>query len=228
MDAIIQIATERGLFVVEDNAQSQGAAYGGKLTGSFGHLNGTSFYPSKNLGALGDAGAITTNDQELALKCRTFRNYGSQKRYYNEVRGVNSRLDEVQAAILNVKLKYLPGWNRQRSDRADLYQAMLQGIGDLILPQIAENASSVFHLYVIRTRFRDSLQAYLAEKGIGTLIYYPVPPHLQQAYQDLGYKKGDFPVAEEISQTCLSLPLYVDLSQDQIAAVCDAVKSFFR
>ena len=228
MDAIMEIAKRHNLYVVEDNAQAQGATYNGKIAGSFGDINGTSFYPGKNLGALGDAGAITTNNEELARKAQTFRNYGSQKKYYNEVIGQNSRLDELQAAILSVKLPKLMNWTEDRVKAAKIFDQELQGVGDIILPQVAEGASHVYHLYVIRTKQRDALQNFLTEKGIGTLIHYPVPPHLQQAYQHFGYKKGDFPISEELAATCLSLPMYPGLQEDQIKMVCKAIKQFFN
>lgn len=227
MDKIMDFANRNSLFVIEDNAQSHLATYNGKLTGSFGQINGTSFYPSKNLGALGDAGAITTNDENLALKIKTLRNYGSQKRYYNEVIGVNSRLDEVQAGILDVKLKYLQVWTAERQLLASYYHEFLAGVGDLFLPFTAKNATHVYHLFVVQTNFRDQLQKYLTEKQIGTLIHYPIPPHLQEAYQHLGYKKGDFPIAEKLANTCLSLPLYVGLTKDQVFEVCQEIKAFF-
>lgn len=227
METIMQIARKHNLFVVEDNAQAHGAQYDENLTGSFGHINATSFYPTKNLGALGDAGALTTNDSELARKAATFRNYGSSKRYYNEVQGINSRLDEWQAAVLNLKLNYLPAWTKERQILATLYLAHLQGVGDLILPQLADKATCVYHLFVIRTSRRDALQQYLQRKNIGTLIHYPIPPHLQQAYQELGYHKGAYPVAEDMAATCLSLPLYVGLQENQVAYICDQIKLFF-
>jgi dTDP-4-amino-4,6-dideoxygalactose transaminase len=207
MDAIMHLANKYDLYVVEDNAQSQGAMYNGKLAGSFGHINGTSFYPGKNLGAYGDAGAITTNNKELFNKACTIRNYGSSKKYYNEIKGINSRLDELQAGFLSIKLNHLPNWNTQRIHIAQLYHQLLSGVGDLILPELATGATSVFHLFVVRTQRRDALQQFLTEKGIGTLIHYPLPPHLQEAYKDLNYTTGDFPIAEEIANTCLSLPV---------------------
>lgn len=227
MDEIMRIAQKHNLYVVEDNAQSQGATYNGKVTGSFGDINGTSFYPGKNLGALGDAGAITTNNEELALKAQTLRNYGSQKKYYNEVIGHNSRLDELQAAILSVKLPRLMEWTEERITVADHYQKHLQNVGDIILPELASGASHVYHLYVIRTKKRDELQAFLNNNGIGTLIHYPVPPHLQKAYNHFGYQKGAFPIAEELAETCLSLPMYPGLTEEQIIQICDIIKQFF-
>jgi dTDP-4-amino-4,6-dideoxygalactose transaminase len=171
MDAIMQIAKKHKLFVIEDNAQAHLATSNGQLTGSFGHINGTSFYPGKNLGALGDAGAVTTNDGALAGKAKILRNYGSQKKYYNEVIGFNMRLDECQAAFLSVKLKYISAWTSERKKIAAHYDNALKNAGDLILPKIAPGCTHVYHLYVIRTKKRDALQQYLQENGVGTLIH---------------------------------------------------------
>jgi dTDP-4-amino-4,6-dideoxygalactose transaminase len=227
MDAIMAIAKKYHLFVIEDNAQSQGATFNGKITGSFGDINGTSFYPGKNLGAYGDAGAITSDSEELIQKAFTIRNYGSNKKYYNEIKGINSRLDELQAGFLSVKLPHLNNWNKQRQDIAAQYTSELVGAGDVITPVIANNATSVFHLYVIRTEKRDALQQFLTEQGVGTLIHYPLPPHLQQAYQDLNYKKGDFTLAEKIADTCLSLPIYPGLTSGEVSFICETIKKFF-
>ena len=227
MEAISAIARRYNLYVIEDNAQAQGALYKGKLTGSWGDINGTSFYPGKNLGALGDGGAITTNNAELANKAGVLRNYGSQKKYYNEVIGFNMRLDECQAAFLSIKLKHLAKWTAQRQQIADWYQEALQNVSGVVLPAVAKDATHVYHLYVIRVKERDALQKLLAEKEIGTLIHYPVPPHLQQAYQHLGYKKGDFPIAEEIADTCLSLPLWPGMTKEHVQTVANAIESFF-
>lgn len=224
MGAIMKIAEKHGLYVVEDNAQAQGASYNGKPAGSFGQINGTSFYPGKNLGALGDAGAVTTNDALLAQKVKVLRNYGSQKKYYNEVIGYNMRLDELQAAFLSVKLKYLEEWTRQRQEIACYYNEALKGVGDLVLPVTAAGCTHVYHLYVVRTSKRDALRQHLEANGIGTMIHYPVPPHLQEAYIDLGYAKGSFPVAEEIAETCLSLPIWPGMAVDHVAAIADAIK----
>ena len=226
MVEIMDIATRHGLSVVEDNAQAQGAAFAGQLTGSFGHVNGTSFYPSKNLGALGDAGAITTNDAGLAQKVRVLRNYGSSQKYYNEVVGYNSRLDELQAALLRVKLPELPEWTRQRQQIAARYDQHLAGIANLHLPAVAEGATHVYHLYVVHTPHRAALQQHLTAEGIGTLIHYPVPPHLQQAYQSMHLPAGRFPIAEELAATCLSLPLWPGMTEAHVAAVAAAIRSF--
>ena len=227
MEAIMAIAKKYNLYVIEDNAQSQGATYKGKITGSWGHCNGTSFYPGKNLGALGDGGAVTTNDADLARRVSVIRNYGSEKKYFNEVKGINSRLDELQAAFLLIKLKKLTEDNAKRVEAAKLYDELLAGVGDLVLPQIAQDATSVFHLYVIRSKRRDELQAYLSENSVGTMIHYPIPPHLQQAYEDLGYKKGDFPIAEEIAGTGLSLPVSPYVTKNQIKKIATLIKYFF-
>ncbi|WP_413666215.1 DegT/DnrJ/EryC1/StrS family aminotransferase [Mucilaginibacter sp. Mucisp86] len=227
MDAIMQIAAQNNLFVIEDNAQAQGCTYNEQLTGSFGHINATSFYPTKNLGAYGDAGALTTNDVGLAHKVNLLRNYGSEKKYYNEVIGLNSRLDELQAAFLSVKLKYLNGWIDERRKIAEAYFEQLAGISELILPAIASGAEHVYHLYVVRTSKRDALEKHLNNHGIGTGIHYPVPAHLQKAYSHLGYQKGDFPIAEELAETCLSLPLNPGMSDEEIEYVCKTIKKFY-
>lgn len=227
MDTIMAIAQKHNLWVVEDNAQAQGASFKGKLTGSFGHANGTSFYPGKNLGALGDAGAVTTSDVALDKAIRTFRNYGSQQKYYNEIRGINSRLDELQAAVLKVKLPHLNAWNAERQQIAAWYNQRLSDITAITTPKVAQEATHVYHLYVIRCPERDQLQAYLNQHGIGTLIHYPLPPHLQDAYKDLGYQPGDFPLAEQIAQTVLSLPMYPGLNERKIDYVCETIRAFF-
>lgn len=228
MDKIMHIAQKHNLFVIEDNAQAQGTTYKGKKSGSFGHINATSFYPGKNLGALGDAGAITTNNELLYNKAKTIRNYGSQKKYFNEIKGINSRLDELQAAFLSVKLKYLDEWNTERNQIAKWYFEYLKEIPEIILPYIHPDCTSNFHLFVIRTEKRDELQEYLNKHQIGTLIHYPIPPHLQQAYKELGYKKGAFPIAEKIAETCLSLPMYPGLSKEDIEYIATTIKQFFK
>lgn len=224
MDSIMTIAKENNLFVIEDNAQSHMSSYSGKLTGSFGDINGTSFYPGKNLGALGDAGAITTNNESLALKVKTLRNYGSSVKYYNEEIGYNNRLDELQAAFLRVKLNYLEEWTKKRKEIAKWYEESLSYRNDLILPFTYEKANHVYHLFVVRTQNRDKLQKQLENKGIQTMIHYPVPPHLQLAYKHLGYIEGDFPIAEEISKTCLSLPLWPGMSENVVSYICENIE----
>jgi dTDP-4-amino-4,6-dideoxygalactose transaminase len=226
MEEIMEIAKQHNLFVIEDNAQSHGALFKNKITGSWGHINATSFYPGKNLGALGDAGAITTDDEALALKVNSLRNYGSQKKYYNSIIGHNMRLDECQAAFLSIKLKYLNEWTSQRQQIAKWYNEKLNHIAHLILPKTHQSATHVYHLYVVRTRHRDKLQQHLASRQIGTLIHYPIPPHLQEAYQFLNYKKGDFPIAETVADTCLSLPMWPGMTEDMVKYICDAINTF--
>ena len=227
MDAIMGVAAKHELFVIEDNAQAQGAAWNGKITGSFGHINATSFYPGKNLGALGDAGAVTTNDEELAEKAVMLRNYGSEKKYHHAVVGYNMRLDECQAAFLSIKLKYLHEWTAQRRQIAQWYNEALKDIEYLILPQVAEGASHVYHLYVVRTKQRNALQEHLHKNEIGTLIHYPIPVHLQQAYGDLGFQKGSFLIAEEIAETCLSLPIWPGMKENEVGYIINTIKKFF-
>jgi dTDP-4-amino-4,6-dideoxygalactose transaminase len=227
MDDMMSLAKSKSLYVIEDNAQSQGAAFRGRKTGSFGILNATSFYPGKNLGAMGDAGAITSNDANASRKVRMIGNYGSVQKYKHEIQGQNSRLDEFQAAVLSAKLKYLSSWNIERRKIAANYSEALSGAGDLILPEVAQGADHVYHLYVVRTRRRDELQTYLTENGVETLIHYPLPIHLQGAYQQMGYVKGDFPIAEEIAETCLSLPLFPGLSEEMQSYVTDLIKKFY-
>lgn len=228
MTEIMALAKQYNLHVVEDNAQSQGAEFDGGLTGSFGAVNGTSFYPGKNLGALGDAGAVTTNDADLAQKVRVLRNYGSQQKYYNEVVGYNSRLDELQASVLRVKLNYLPEWTRQRQQVAAWYDQHLVGIPDLRLPMVAPGATHVYHLYVVHTPHRAALQQHLTAQGIGTLIHYPVPPHRQQAYANMQLPAGAFPIAEELAATCLSLPMWPGMTEEHVVAVAAAIRSFSK
>ena len=228
MQSVMALAKKHGLFVVEDNAQAHGAAWEDQRTGSFGHANATSFYPGKNLGALGDAGAVTTNDSELARQIKMLRNYGSEIKYHNEVVGYNKRLDEMQAAFLSVKLKHLETWTARRQAVADQYLSGLEGVGDLILPVTQPNATHVYHLFVIRTNYRDDLAKYLNENGIGTLIHYPIPPHMQRCYANLGHKKGDFPIAEDLANTVLSLPIWPGMGQKQIDLVVDVIMDFFN
>jgi dTDP-4-amino-4,6-dideoxygalactose transaminase len=218
MDPINEIARNHGLKVIEDSAQAQGARYKGRRTGALGDAAGHSFYPGKNLGAFADAGAVTTNDPELADRVRTLRNYGSRQKYHYEVQGINSRLDELQAAFLRVKLRYLDAWNSRRSDIAAQYQAGLSA-AVCTLPIIPAWATSAWHLFVIRHPERDALQAKLAAAGIGTIIHYPVPPHRSQAYPG----SWDLPLADELAATVLSLPIGPHLTADQVAAVIAAI-----
>jgi dTDP-4-amino-4,6-dideoxygalactose transaminase len=214
MDPIMAIAQKHGLKVIEDDAQAQGARYKGRRTGSLGHAAGHSFYPGKNLGAFGDGGAITTDDPALADRVRTLRNYGSRKKYYNDLKGYNSRLDEMQAAFLRVKLKKLDEWNQRRAKIAAQFQQKLRVAG-LTLPHVPSWAEPVWHLYVVQHERRDALQQKLTEAGIGTLIHYPVPPHLSGAYADMKLPDGSFPIAEKLSRTVLSLPMGPHLTPAQ-------------
>lgn len=228
MKKIMALARKNGLAVVEDNAQAHGATFEGKATGSWGDVNGTSFYPGKNLGALGDGGAVTTDDEEIAQKIKMLRNYGSQVKYENEVIGYNMRLDELQAAFLSVKLKHLAEWTQLRQQAAQWYNETLYGVGDLILPSVHAKASHVYHQYVVRTKNRNELQKFLQGKGIGTMIHYPIPPHLQRAYSSLSYRKESFPIAEELADTVLSLPIWPGISNKQLDWVSSTIKSFFK
>ena len=224
MDPIMSIARERGLKVIEDSAQAQGARYKGRRTGSLGHAAGHSFYPGKNLGAFSDAGAVTTSDAELADRIRTLRNYGSKKKYHNEIKGFNSRMDELQAAFLRVKLGKLDEWNARRRGVAAIYQAELSGIMNLAPPFVPKWAEPVWHLFVLRHPKRDALQQKLAVADIGTLIHYPVPPHLSGAYSDGQWLRGSFPIAEELSDTVLSLPMGPHLTQELAGDVAGKVR----
>ncbi len=228
MDKIMDIALRNKLFVVEDNAQAHLAKFNGKLTGTYGHINATSFYPSKNIGAIGEAGCITTMDDDLSEFSKTFRNYGSKEKYYCDIIGSNSRLDEVQAAILNVKLKHIQSWNKERQKIAKRYDQLLSKNIQITIPYVNTKANHVYHLYVIKTFKRDQLKQYLNQKGVETSIHYPVPPHLQKAYAHLGYKKSDFPIAEELANSALSLPIYPGLKDKSIIYICDLINEFFK
>lgn len=225
MDEIVSICKKHNLRLVEDCAQSHGACFNGKMTGSFGDIGCFSFYPSKNLGAFGDGGAITTNDPDLNLACRTFRNYGSQKRYYNEVVGTNSRLDELQAGLLRVRLSHLNELTEEKIKIAEKYNKCLSN-PKIKLPSIAKGATCVWHQYVISCNERDRLIKYLDDKGIGTIIHYPIPPHLQECYKCLGYKEGDFPITEQLAKTVLSIPMYNGMTEEEQEYVIDALNKF--
>jgi dTDP-4-amino-4,6-dideoxygalactose transaminase len=226
MDPILDIAHQHNLRVIEDAAQAHGARYKGRFAGALGDAAGWSFYPGKNLGAFGDGGAITTNDGELADKIRMLRNYGSRVKYYNEVKGFNSRLDPLQAAFLSVKLRHLEEWNACRRVIVREYLAGLSNVPDLVVPYVPEWAEPVWHLFVVRHPQRDALQQHLHAADIGTLIHYPVPPHLSLAYQDAGWREGRFPLAEQLAQSVLSLPMGPHLSTDACESVIDEVARF--
>lgn len=225
MKPIMEIARKHDLKVIEDCAQSHGACFDGQMTGTFGDIGCFSFYPSKNLGAFGDGGAIVTNDDDLAQKARVFRNYGSEKRYYNQVVGTNSRLDEIQAGLLRIRLSHL---SELTEERERLCRKYLREINNPLikLPILREGATRVWHQFVVRCEKRDELMHYLEEKGIGTIIHYPVPPHLAEAYQYLGYGKGTLPITEHYADTVLSLPLYNGMTEEEQDYVICAMNQF--
>jgi len=222
MGPINEIARKHGLKVIEDAAQAHGARYRDQRVGSLGDAAGWSFYPTKNLAAYGDAGAVTTNDDELADRVRLLRNYGSKSKYYNEEKGINSRLDELQAALLRVRLKHLDEWNARRAKIAAMY---LEGLREtsLQLPAVCEGADPVWHLFVVRSKRRDELQKYLKTKGINTLVHYPVPPHLQLAYEDSGHLRT-YPISEAIHREVLSLPMGPHLNESDVARIAQAIQ----
>jgi dTDP-4-amino-4,6-dideoxygalactose transaminase len=222
MDPILEIARKNGLKVLEDGAQAHGARYKGKRLGAHGDVVAWSFYPGKNLGAFGDGGAITTDDAEIAERIRVLRNYGSRIKYINDVRGFNSRLDPIQAAALRVKLKVLDTWNERRAKVASHYKTGLVKVG-LTLPFVPEWAEPAWHLYVVQHPQREALQKKLGEAGVGTLIHYPIPPHLQQAYASASYVQGQFPIAEQIANQCISLPMGPHLDEASTSAVIAAL-----
>lgn len=225
MDKITAICKKYGLRLVEDCAQSHGAGYDGVRTGSFGDIGCFSFYPSKNLGAFGDAGAIVTDDPKIADDVRTFRNYGSEKRYYNKVVGTNSRLDELQAGLLRVRLRYIDEIQQERKKLAGRYSEGLKN--DLVrLPKVRTRSTAVWHQYVVESGYRDALQQYLEKRGIHTIIHYPIPPHLSEAYQYLGIKAGMLPIAEAYAKKVLSLPMYNGMTDEEQEYVIKTVNEF--
>ena len=227
MDDIVGICRKYNLKLVEDCAQSHGAKYEDITTGTFGDIGCFSFYPSKNIGAFGDAGGIVTDDEVLAKEIRMLRNYGSEKRYYNEVVGTNSRLDEIQAALLRVRVKHIEELTAEKCSLAQRYLEEIQN-PLIMLPAVQEGASCVWHQFVIRTPKRDELEQYLKDRGIGTIIHYPVPPHLSKAYGYLGYKAGDFPIAEACANEVLSIPIYNGMTQEEQDSVIRAINAFER
>ena len=227
MDKITSIAKKYNLNIVEDNAQAHLAKYNSKNTGTFGKINATSFYPTKNLGAIGEAGCVTTEDENLRDFVLSYRNYGSRKKYINDIIGSNSRLDEIQACILNIKLKYLEEWNLNRKTIASKYDKFLSKCDFVKIPKKLDQCDHVYHLYVIKTKKRDELQKYLKHNGIETSIHYPIPPHLQKAYSNLGFKYGDFPIAEKLANESLSLPIYPGLKEKEIKYTCNKIFKFF-
>jgi dTDP-4-amino-4,6-dideoxygalactose transaminase len=225
MNPILEIARKHGLKVIEDNAQGFGAEYLGKKTGSLGDIGCLSFFPTKNLGAYGDGGAVVTNDLALAEQMRMLRAHGWKKKYYSEMVGYNSRLDAMQAAILQAKLPHLDGWNEKRRELSKRYDEHLAPLG-IVTPVEREWAKHVYHLYVIRTSKRDALQAFLKDKGIASEVYYPLPPHLSAPCKKFGYKEGDFPHAEKAAKKTLALPLYPEMTLTQQDEVIAAVREF--
>jgi UDP-2-acetamido-2-deoxy-ribo-hexuluronate aminotransferase len=235
MDAIMEIAKKYNLYVIEDNAQAIGAEYTfqngtRKKAGTIGHIGCTSFFPSKNLGCFGDGGAIMTNDDELAQRCRMIVSHGQSKQYVHDVLGVNSRLDSIQAAILDVKLKYLDQYIQARQKAAEYYDRKFSNHPEIIIPARNPNSTHVFHQYTLQIKNgkRDALRAFLQEQGIPSMIYYPIPLHLQKAYQSPRYKKGDFPVTEMLCASVLSLPMHTELTEDTLEQITNTVLNFFN
>ncbi len=227
MDKICAICKKHGLKLVEDCAQSHGAAFDGKKTGTFGDIGCFSFYPSKNLGAFGDGGAIVTDDEALAKEIRILRNYGSEKRYYNKVVGVNSRLDEIQAGLLRVRLNHIDELNAEKKAIAARYDRELKN-DNIVLPTAGENCEHIYHQYVVRAANRADLIRYLDDNEIMTIIHYPIPPHLSEAYKYLGYKKGDFPVTEKYADEVLSIPMYNGMTEDEQDRVIEVINGYRR
>jgi dTDP-4-amino-4,6-dideoxygalactose transaminase len=227
MGPLLELAEERGVDVVEDAAQAHGTRWRERACGSLGKIACFSFYPGKNLGAYGDAGMVTTRTAELADRVRRIRNYGERRKYEHVIKGVNSRLDGMQAAFLSVKLRHLEAWNAARARHADAYRAQLDGVGDVAFQQVAPDSTHIYHLFMIRTSQRDALRDFLGERGIQTGIHYPVPIHLQQAYAELGFGPGTFPHAEALARETMSLPMYPELSPEQIRRVTATISEFF-
>lgn len=227
MDAIMDIADRHHLAVIEDACQAHGAVYQGKRVGSFGLLGCFSFYPTKNLGGYGDGGMVITNHKKLSEGLRLLRCYGEKKKYHHILKGGNNRLDEIQAAFLRVKLKYLDPWNKERRRKALIYKSMLEST-EVICPVEQEQARHVYHLFAIRTKRRNALQTFLKEKGIETLIHYPIPIHLQKAYKELGYQKGDLPLTEKLSREVLSLPFSPEITESEIEEVANQIRCFIE
>ena len=227
MDPIVELAEQHGLWVIEDACQAHGASYKGRRTGGLGHLAAYSFYFSKNLGAYGEGGMLTTNDDDLAKKVRVLRDHGSPERYQHTVVGMNARPDEIQAAVLRAKLPHLEGWNERRRENAAHYTELLASMPDVIAPSVASYAEHVFHLYVVRAPQRDALRAYFRDHGVGAGIHYPLPCHLQPAFQFLGYQLGDLPATEQVAGEILSLPMYAELTAAQREYVVGQMRDFY-
>lgn len=228
MDSIIKIANKHRLMIIEDCAQAQGAIYKGKKAGSMGLMGCFSFYPGKNLGAFGDAGAIVTKNETIAIKIMKLRDHGSIKKYVHELIGLNERLDSIQAGVLKAKLKHLDEWNKKRRDIANKYKENLSGIGDIILPDELSHNEAIYHLFVIQTKFRDALSKYLNENEIATGLHYPIPLYSQEAYKHLNLSSNNFPVTEAYSKKLLSLPIFPEMTEAQVDFVCNKIKEFFN
>jgi dTDP-4-amino-4,6-dideoxygalactose transaminase len=226
MDALVKICDRYGLVLVEDAAQAHGARYGGRMIGTFGRVACFSFYPTKNLGAIGEGGALVTDEPNIAVRARSLRDHGSDRKYHHVEVGYNYRMEGIQGAILKVKLKYLDQWNAERARLARLYIDLLSDT-PLTLPRQNPGCIPVWHLFTVRCNRRDELKRYLEEHGVGTAIHYPIPLHLQPAFAHLGYKPGDLPVAEQLSRECLSLPLYPGLTEEEVKFVADTIRKFF-
>lgn len=224
MEPILAIADQHGLPVVEDAAQAHGATYKGKRAGQFGSMAGFSFYPGKNLGAYGEGGAFTTNDDALALRARSLREHGARERYYHDEVGYNYRMDSFQGAVLSIKLKHLDAWTAARREKATRYHELLKDV-NCKTPSVFADSDSVWHCYVIEVERRDRIRDELARNGISTAVHYPVPLHLQKAYAELGHQSGDFPVSENLASKCLSLPIYPELSDEQMAIIVEHLRS---
>jgi len=225
MGQILKLTSTHNLKVIEDACQAHGARYNGKNVGTIGNMGCFSFYPTKNLGAYGDGGMVVTNDEELYEKLVMLRNYGEVKKFTSKIEGFNSRLDEIQAAVLRVKLRYLDEWNNRRRDIAELYRQLLKGSG-VQLPCEKEWAEHVYHLFVIKTNKRNALRHYLEGRGVGTQIHYPIPIRQQEAYEKLGYRKGDLPVSEKNAEEILSIPIYPELTTGEVETVARCIKEF--
>lgn len=228
MPSILELAKRRDLPIVEDACQSHGSEYEGRKVGSFGDCACFSFFPSKNLGCYGDGGMVVTNSPEIAEKLRLLRNCGEKQKYHHSIVGYNSRLDEIQAAVLRVKLRHLDEWNEKRRRHARLYNDLLSGVLGISTPSEGSNAKHVYHLYVIRTRFRDELRSWLKRSSIVTGIHYPIPIHLQEPYKHLALNIGEFPVAERMANEIISLPMFPELTEDEIIYVCESIKEFAK
>lgn len=228
LDGIKEIADRHNLFLVEDAAQSHLAEYKGRKIGSHGVSASFSFYPGKNLGAIGEGGAVITKDDDIAMKIKMMRDHGCREKYQHEIYGHNYRMEGLQGAVLSLKLKHLSRWTEKRRDVANKYRQLLKDIGDLELPKEMSYAKHVYHLFVVKSSHRDKLQDFLQNNGISTGLHYPVPLHLQKCFSRLGYKKSDFPETEELSDKCLSLPVYPELSDSQQNYICDTIKKFFE